>query len=156
MFWPETSSQLLFLTHCKLEFDTPVLRDYHSSNNRPYRSVKCVFLQFLAQECSSHFHFLMVILSSSVASPGSPDLMNCPVTVALTLASNRTSAQCVKKSLPAVTTYPNTQRSTVVPGQAGSSDPPCDAALWPNACPASCLLWPGWDLGLPQDLWCFH
>ena len=100
---------------------------------------------------------------TALVSTGSPDLTNSPVTVALTPASSHTSARCVKKSLPAATTYPNTRRSTVAPGPAGLSEPPCDTFNWPKPCPAlppptlsaQAGFWPGWGPGLPQDFWCF-
>lgn len=63
---------------------------------------------------------------SVLVSPGSPAPTNCLVTAALTRASSLTSAHCVRRSLPAATTSPNTQRSTAAPGPAGLSEPPCD------------------------------
>ncbi len=91
--------------------------------------------------------------------PGSPDLTNCLVTAALTLASSHMSAHCARRSLPAVTIYPNTRRSTAAPGPAGLSEPPCDTLIKPKPCPAPTHpAWSGFDQGgpkLPQDFWCF-
>lgn len=98
-----------------------------------------------------------VLISLFSSSPGSLALMNCLATVALTPASNRTSARCAKRSLPAATTYPNTPRSTAAPGPAGSSGLPCDGPTsWPKPC-----LWtklpglgssPGVGTGSPSGL----
>lgn len=54
--------------------------------------------------------------------------MSCLVTGAPTPGSSLTSALCVRRSLPAVTTSPNTPRCTAAPGLAESSELPSDPA----------------------------
>lgn len=47
-----------------------------------------------------------------VLSPGSPGRTSCPDTGGPTRGSSRTSVKCVRRSLPAATTCPNTSKST--------------------------------------------
>lgn len=76
--------------------------------------------------------FLLTSSSSCLVLPGSPVRTSCLATAARTPASSRTSVRSARRSLPAVTTCPNTPRFTAAPGPVGLSEPPCDPLSWPR------------------------
>lgn len=82
-------------------------------------------MKWLVKICSSQHPYKTFdkFQSCSLSPPGFPVQTSCPVIGGPILGWSHTSALCVRRSLPAVTTCRNTSKSTAFPETAGQSVP---------------------------------